>query len=175
MRIINEPTAAAIAYGLDKKASRTGEKNVLIFDVGKNVKQGQIIVEKVTNVTENPSQPTTTKAVHGRAAKSKADGAWHSQDACDENKDCTYERSEHAVALRLTQIEGSEHGIQNDGGDKNFIEVIIGKASNSQTATKEQNAMENECGEGGIQLNLEKKGQIISNLTLPLHGMGTQK
>ncbi len=34
MRIINEPTAAAIAYGLDKKASSVGEKNVLIFDLG---------------------------------------------------------------------------------------------------------------------------------------------
>lgn len=34
-RIINEPTAAAIAYGLDKKASSSaGEKNVLIFDLG---------------------------------------------------------------------------------------------------------------------------------------------
>jgi len=32
LRIINEPTAAAIAYGLDKKGS--GEKNVLIFDLG---------------------------------------------------------------------------------------------------------------------------------------------
>ena len=32
MRIINEPTAAAIAYGLDKKAA--GERNVLIFDLG---------------------------------------------------------------------------------------------------------------------------------------------
>ncbi|KAJ1023000.1 hypothetical protein NDA13_005049 [Ustilago tritici] len=32
MRIINEPTAAAIAYGLDKKTE--GEKNVLIFDLG---------------------------------------------------------------------------------------------------------------------------------------------
>nr|AAA28627.1 heat shock cognate 4 [Drosophila melanogaster] len=31
-RIINEPTAAAIAYGLDKKA--VGERNVLIFDLG---------------------------------------------------------------------------------------------------------------------------------------------
>ncbi|KAJ8051918.1 heat shock protein 70 family [Yarrowia lipolytica] len=31
-RIINEPTAAAIAYGLDKK--ETGERNVLIFDLG---------------------------------------------------------------------------------------------------------------------------------------------
>ncbi|CAH8356441.1 unnamed protein product [Eruca vesicaria subsp. sativa] len=34
MRIINEPTAAAIAYGLDKKATSVGVKNVLIFDLG---------------------------------------------------------------------------------------------------------------------------------------------
>ncbi|RPB26270.1 heat shock protein 70 [Terfezia boudieri ATCC MYA-4762] len=32
LRIINEPTAAAIAYGLDKKT--VGERNVLIFDLG---------------------------------------------------------------------------------------------------------------------------------------------
>ncbi|ORX52000.1 heat shock protein 70 [Hesseltinella vesiculosa] len=32
LRIINEPTAAAIAYGLDKQAE--GERNVLIFDLG---------------------------------------------------------------------------------------------------------------------------------------------
>merc|ERR1739840_91454 len=32
LRIINEPTAAAIAYGLDKKGS--GERNVLIYDLG---------------------------------------------------------------------------------------------------------------------------------------------
>ena len=32
MRIINEPTAAAIAYGLDKKSK--GETNILIFDLG---------------------------------------------------------------------------------------------------------------------------------------------
>ena len=31
MRIINEPTAAAIAYGLDKN---DGEKNILVFDLG---------------------------------------------------------------------------------------------------------------------------------------------
>jgi L1 cell adhesion molecule like protein len=34
LRIINEPTAAAIAYGLDKKGSSASEKNVLIFDLG---------------------------------------------------------------------------------------------------------------------------------------------
>ena len=33
IRIINEPTAAAIAYGLDKKNTDT-EKHVLIFDCG---------------------------------------------------------------------------------------------------------------------------------------------
>ena len=32
LRIINEPTAAALAYGLDKKQG--GEKNILIFDLG---------------------------------------------------------------------------------------------------------------------------------------------
>lgn len=30
-RIINEPTAAAMAYGLDMKG---GEKNILVFDLG---------------------------------------------------------------------------------------------------------------------------------------------
>jgi chaperone protein DnaK len=32
LRVINEPTAAAIAYGLDKQA--TGEKNILVYDLG---------------------------------------------------------------------------------------------------------------------------------------------
>eukprot|EP01013_Petalomonas_cantuscygni_P032345 TRINITY_DN58855_c0_g1_i1.p1 TRINITY_DN58855_c0_g1~~TRINITY_DN58855_c0_g1_i1.p1 ORF type:complete len:635 (-),score=183.42 TRINITY_DN58855_c0_g1_i1:252-2156(-) len=32
LRVINEPTAAAIAYGLDQQ--KTGERNVLIFDLG---------------------------------------------------------------------------------------------------------------------------------------------
>merc|ERR1712150_441486 len=34
LRIINEPTAAAIAYGLDKKKGQSKETNVLIFDLG---------------------------------------------------------------------------------------------------------------------------------------------
>jgi len=34
LRIINEPTAAAIAYGLDKKKQNNSEKNILIFDLG---------------------------------------------------------------------------------------------------------------------------------------------
>jgi len=34
LRIINEPTAAAIAYGLDKNNTSDEEKNVLIFDLG---------------------------------------------------------------------------------------------------------------------------------------------
>jgi len=35
LRIINEPTAAAIAYGLDKtNDGEKGERNVLIFDLG---------------------------------------------------------------------------------------------------------------------------------------------
>jgi L1 cell adhesion molecule like protein len=34
MRIINEPTAAAIAYGFHKQKWTQGEKNVLVFDLG---------------------------------------------------------------------------------------------------------------------------------------------
>ena len=34
IRIINEPTAAALAYGLDKVGDKYGEKNVVIFDAG---------------------------------------------------------------------------------------------------------------------------------------------
>ena len=34
IRIINEPTAAAIAYGLDKLNQKEGEKNILVFDLG---------------------------------------------------------------------------------------------------------------------------------------------
>ncbi|KAI4352380.1 hypothetical protein L6164_006638 [Bauhinia variegata] len=34
LRIINEPTAAAIAYGLDKKDTFDGERTVFIFDIG---------------------------------------------------------------------------------------------------------------------------------------------
>jgi heat shock protein 1/8 len=34
LRIINEPTAAAIAYGLQQKNGSTGEQHVLIFDLG---------------------------------------------------------------------------------------------------------------------------------------------
>ena len=34
LRIINEPTAAAIAYGLDKIADSVSKRNVLIFDLG---------------------------------------------------------------------------------------------------------------------------------------------
>ncbi|GJY52322.1 heat shock protein 70 [Tanacetum coccineum] len=40
MRIVNEPTVAAIAYDLDKKATNVGEKNVLMFDLG-----GGVLVE----------------------------------------------------------------------------------------------------------------------------------
>ena len=34
MRIINEPTVAAIAYGLDKRTNCVEERNIFIFDLG---------------------------------------------------------------------------------------------------------------------------------------------
>ncbi|XP_020988046.2 heat shock 70 kDa protein-like [Arachis duranensis] len=45
MHIINEPTAAAIAYGLDKKAGSSSEKNVLIWCCsGFRLKSGVVVV-----------------------------------------------------------------------------------------------------------------------------------
>ncbi|KAK7295718.1 hypothetical protein RJT34_18629 [Clitoria ternatea] len=34
IRIINEPTAAALAYGLDKRTNCVGQRNIFIFDLG---------------------------------------------------------------------------------------------------------------------------------------------
>jgi L1 cell adhesion molecule like protein len=34
LKIINEPTAAAIAYGLDKRTNCVGERNIFVFDLG---------------------------------------------------------------------------------------------------------------------------------------------
>lgn len=33
-RIINEPTAAAVAYGMDKTSPNDEEKNILVYDLG---------------------------------------------------------------------------------------------------------------------------------------------
>ncbi|XP_058723617.1 heat shock 70 kDa protein 18-like [Vicia villosa] len=34
MRVMNEPIAAAVAYGLDKRTNFDGERNILVFDLG---------------------------------------------------------------------------------------------------------------------------------------------
>ncbi|PNX66925.1 heat shock protein [Trifolium pratense] len=34
IQIINEPTAAAIAYGLGKRINYVGERNIFVFDLG---------------------------------------------------------------------------------------------------------------------------------------------
>ena len=43
MQIINEPTAVAIAYGLDKRDDCLGERNIFIFDLGERNKVFQVI------------------------------------------------------------------------------------------------------------------------------------
>lgn len=59
MRIINEPTAAAIAYGLDKKSSSTSEQNVLIFDLGGGTFDVSLLTieEGIFEVRHCPKQP----------------------------------------------------------------------------------------------------------------------
>ncbi|CAI9092423.1 OLC1v1027652C1 [Oldenlandia corymbosa var. corymbosa] len=50
LRIINEPTAAAIAYGLDNSSSITGKRNVLIFDLGGGTFDISILAIKIGNI-----------------------------------------------------------------------------------------------------------------------------
>ncbi|XP_057772178.1 heat shock cognate 70 kDa protein-like [Salvia miltiorrhiza] len=72
MRIINEPTAAAIAYGLDKTAITFGEKNVLIFDLGggtldvclMTIEWGAIEVKAITGDTHLGGQDFDSRMVN---------------------------------------------------------------------------------------------------------------
>ncbi len=52
-RIINEPTAAAIAYGLDKKGA---EQNILVFDLGGGTFDVSVLT--IDNGVFEVSQPT---------------------------------------------------------------------------------------------------------------------
>jgi len=69
-RVINEPTAAAIAYGLDKKTD--GEKNILIFDLGGgtfdvsilNIDSGVFEVKSTAGDTHLGGEDFDDKLVH---------------------------------------------------------------------------------------------------------------
>ncbi|XP_026424380.1 heat shock 70 kDa protein 18-like [Papaver somniferum] len=50
LRIISEPTAAAIAYGLDKKGTSAGAENILIFDLGGGTFDVSILTIKKGNI-----------------------------------------------------------------------------------------------------------------------------
>ncbi|CAI9103597.1 OLC1v1002112C1 [Oldenlandia corymbosa var. corymbosa] len=50
LRIINEPTAAAIAYGLDNRSSIMGKRNVLIFDLGGGTFDVSVLTIKSGNI-----------------------------------------------------------------------------------------------------------------------------
>ena len=42
LRVINEPTAAAIAYGLDKARRGKGEQNILVYDLGGGARRAEM-------------------------------------------------------------------------------------------------------------------------------------
>merc|ERR1711988_1289368 len=58
MRIINEPTAAAIAYGLDKKG---GEKNILVFDLGGGEDFDQRVMEYMMKIFKRKHKKDMSK------------------------------------------------------------------------------------------------------------------
>jgi endoplasmic reticulum chaperone BiP len=68
LRIVNEPTAAAIAYGIDKEGA---EKNVLVFDLG----GGTFDVSVLPSITASSrcSPPTATPT---SAARTSTSASW---------------------------------------------------------------------------------------------------
>ncbi|PNX91463.1 heat shock protein, partial [Trifolium pratense] len=60
MRIINEPTAAALAYGLQKRADHVGKRNVFIFDLG----GGTFDVSLLTLINDNFNVKATAGDTH---------------------------------------------------------------------------------------------------------------
>eukprot|EP00966_Prymnesium_polylepis_P226259 5233650-Prymnesium_polylepis.1 len=57
LRVINEPTAAAIAYGLDKQTK--GEQNILVYDLGGG---GPPHTPHITILGPNPQPCTQPRA-----------------------------------------------------------------------------------------------------------------
>ena len=69
LRVINEPTAAAIAYGLDKMSK--GEKNVLVYDLGGgtfDVTRAPLATSRLPNSTVSlPLCAFHRRSTHGHA------------------------------------------------------------------------------------------------------------
>ncbi|KAK8685400.1 hypothetical protein V6N13_041402 [Hibiscus sabdariffa] len=122
MRIINEPTAAAIAYGLDKKATSVGEKNVLIFDLGGEDKTtGQKNKITITNDKGRLSKEEIEKMVQ-EAEKYKSEDEEHKKKVEAKN---TLEN--YAYNMRNT-VKDEKIGGKLGGEDKKKIEDAIEQA-----------------------------------------------
>lgn len=76
MRIINEPTAAAIAYGLDKKE---GEKNVLVFDLGGGTFDVSLLTIDNGVFEVSASLPVTRKSLLNEAIQEQTAGQGKNQ------------------------------------------------------------------------------------------------
>jgi len=61
MRVMNEPTAAAVAYGLDKRADCVGERNIFVFDLGGGTFDVSILtIKDITSSKLRPLRETLT-------------------------------------------------------------------------------------------------------------------
>ncbi|KAK6147893.1 hypothetical protein DH2020_018805 [Rehmannia glutinosa] len=114
MRIINEPTAAAIAYGLDKKASRSGEKNVLIFDLGGGtfdvslltIEEGIFEVKATAGDTHLGGEISTTVWKHKKDISGNARALRRLRTACERAK-----RTLSSTAQTTIEIDSLYEGI----------------------------------------------------------------
>jgi molecular chaperone DnaK (HSP70) len=72
LRIINEPTAAALSYGLDLKQRKKGKVNVLIFDLGGGTFDVSLLSSKSTLAAQRQFCSLTSLAWQSRAVSSRS-------------------------------------------------------------------------------------------------------
>ncbi|KAJ8609664.1 hypothetical protein MRB53_039001 [Persea americana] len=158
LRIINEPTAAAIAYGLDKKTE--GERNVLIFDLGgapRGVPQIEVTFDVDANGIINVSAlekgtGKTNKIVitndKGRLSKEEIERMLSEAEKYKAEDDAEASRisaknalESYAYSLKNT-LSDAKFEEKVEAADKDKLKAEIDKTvawlDESQTATKEE-------------------------------------
>jgi len=144
LRIINEPTAAALAYGLEKQTEEDGDTNILIFDLGGgtfdvsvlNLEEGVFEVKATAGDTHLGGEDFDNKIVN-----------WCLQEFCRKNKAQVGEVSKNPRAMRRlrTQCERAKRQVSSQIKATIEVDSLFDGIDFSTTFTRAR--FEQLCGE----------------------------
>ncbi|MBZ3888687.1 Heat shock cognate 71 kDa protein [Sciurus carolinensis] len=172
LRIINEPTATAIAYGLDKKVG--AERNVLIFDVGCSTTEDGIFKIKSTVGDahlggEDPDNHmvnhfiTEFKRKHKKDVNESKRAVGHLGIACERDKHTLFSRTQASIEI---DIEATFDTDANENLNVSAVDKNTGK-ENKVTITNDKVHLSKEDIEHILQKTEkyraedEKQGQSV--------------